>query len=144
MRGGLKSGAIATQAHDTFALKVTKGAAANCWAVGRRRQQRVQLSHPELSAVDPEMSWKQVIKEATDNVEFWLQELQELALLYSQTRGELNPSWVHQQRNDRIQAAEDTRGCVKESTLQMLRETISVLNPTEPYVKKTVHEHINA
>ena len=46
------------------------------------------------------MSWKQVIKEATDNVEFWLQELQELAFLYLQTRGELNPSWVHQQRND--------------------------------------------
>ena len=45
---------------------------------------------------------------------------------------------------DRVQAAEDTRGCVKESTLQMLGGTISVLNPAEPYVKKMVHEHINA
>ena len=68
------------------------------WPAERRRQERFRQEHPGLSAVDEAMPWNTVIKESTDNLDFWLHELQEPAMLYAQTRGDENPSWAHQQR----------------------------------------------
>ena len=48
--------------------------------------------------MDDAKPWNTVIRESTDNLEFWTNELQELALLYSAARGEEAPSWTHQQR----------------------------------------------
>ena len=39
-----------------------------------------------MSAVEVDMPWNSVIKESADNLEFWLNELQEPALLYTQMR----------------------------------------------------------
>ena len=55
----------------------------------RRRQQRFSEAHPAFTAVDGDMPWNSVIRESADNVEFWLNELQEPALLYTQIREEL-------------------------------------------------------
>ena len=64
---------------------------AEFWMAERRRQQRFAGAHPDLSAVDTTMPWNSVIKEAADNVEFWLAELQEPALLYAQAREDPGP-----------------------------------------------------
>ena len=59
---------------------------AEFWTAERRRQQRFAEAHPDFAAVDATMPWNSVIKESADNVEFWLNELQEPALLYAQAR----------------------------------------------------------
>ena len=70
---------------------------AEFWTAERRRQQRFAEAHPDLAAVDATMPWNSVIKESADNVEFWLNELQEPALLYGQAREDPGPpsrDWV--------------------------------------------------
>ena len=62
---------------------------AEFWLSERRRQARFSDAHPSLSAVDQVMPWDSVIREAADNLEFWLSELQEPALLYTQAREEV-------------------------------------------------------
>ena len=37
------------------------------------------------------------MKEATSNVEYWMNSLQEPALIHTKLRGDSNPSWVRQQ-----------------------------------------------
>ena len=59
---------------------------AEFWTSERRRQQRFSEAHPAMSAVEVDMPWNSVIKESADNLEFWLNELQEPALLYTQMR----------------------------------------------------------
>ena len=70
------------------------------WTAEHRRQQRFHQEHPGLSAVDAAMPWNQVIKEATDNIEFWLQELQEPALLYAQAQNDQSQAGNYQQQYD--------------------------------------------
>ena len=67
------------------------------WAAERRRQERFHRDHPELSAFNPSMPWESIIKESTNNVEYWMRELQEPALA-NQERSEVAPSWVKQQQ----------------------------------------------
>ena len=43
------------------------------------------------------MPWRTVIKESTDTLELWLQELQEPAMAYARARADLELSWAHQQ-----------------------------------------------
>ena len=61
------------------------------WTAERRRQQRFAEAHPDFAAVETTMPWNSVIKESADNVEFWLNELQEPALLYAQVREDTSP-----------------------------------------------------
>ena len=82
---------------------------AEFWQSERRRQDRFHGSHPDLSAIDPLMPWNHVIKESAENLEFWLHELQEPALMYSQVRGDSTPSWVHQQRDELEQKGKGKR-----------------------------------
>ena len=70
------------------------------WASERRRQERFQCEHPGLSAFMPKMPWESVIKESTNNVEYWMRELQEPALA-ARDRTDSNPSWVRPQLEDR-------------------------------------------
>ena len=57
----------------------------------KRRQERFTSEHPHLSAMDRSMPWNNVFREAADSVEFWMQELQELALLLTQSMAEHMP-----------------------------------------------------
>ena len=52
-----------------------------------------------MSAYNADMPWESVFREAAINVEFWLRELQEPAMLYSSTRGETAPSWTSQRQD---------------------------------------------
>ena len=61
---------------------------AEFWLSERRRQARFSEAHPNLTSVDQVMPWDTVIREAADNLEFWLSELQEPAMLYTQARDE--------------------------------------------------------
>ena len=45
----------------------------------------VTVEHPQLSAVEHGMPWNNVFREAADSLEFWLQELQEPAMLLTQS-----------------------------------------------------------
>ena len=64
----------------------------------RRRQQRFQAEHPQMTAYDPARPWESVMREAATSVEFWLRELQEPALLYaSSAPANTNPVWTQQQ-----------------------------------------------
>ena len=50
-----------------------------------------------MSALDAEKPWNTVIRESTDNLEYWLQELQEPAMIYSSLRADTAPSYALQQ-----------------------------------------------
>ena len=50
-----------------------------------------------MIAYNPKQPWETVLREAAANVEFWQRELQELALIFLQTRGFDAPSWATQQ-----------------------------------------------
>ena len=63
----------------------------------RRRQERFAKDHPGMSAYKVDMPWETVMREAAVNVDFWLRELQEPAMLYDGTRGTTTPSWTNQQ-----------------------------------------------
>ena len=67
------------------------------WGLERRRQERFHRDHPALSAFQADMPWESIIKESTTNVEFWMRELQEPALVYSREHSDVAPSWVDQQ-----------------------------------------------
>ena len=88
---------------------------AEFWAAERRRQQRFAEAHPDLAAVDATMPWNSVIKESADNVEFWLNELQEPALLYAQVREDPGPQgrdWARKGERSKGKGGHkgDTRG----------------------------------
>ena len=68
------------------------------WAAERRRQARFATAHPGMSAVDDAMPWNTVIKESTENMEFWLNELLGPALRYCSSRGDDAPPDAYQQR----------------------------------------------
>ncbi len=63
----------------------------------KRRQERFHVDHPSMSGFDPLKPWNSVLREATDNTDFWLRELQEPAWLYAERRGSVAPAWTHQQ-----------------------------------------------
>ncbi len=65
----------------------------------KRRQERFHADHPSMSGFDPMKPWNSVFREATDNTDYWLRELQEPAWLYSERRGAVAPSWTHQQQD---------------------------------------------
>ena len=67
------------------------------WLAERRRQERLSKTMPGLSAFIAGMPSESVIKEATTNVEFWMNSFQEQALIHTKIRGDSNPSWVKQQ-----------------------------------------------
>ena len=67
------------------------------WPAERRRQLRFHEAHPQMSALDAEKPWNTVIRESTDNLEYWLQELQEPAMIYSSLRADTAPSYALQQ-----------------------------------------------
>ena len=69
----------------------------------KRRQERFHQEHPGLTAYDASRPWETVLREAATNVEHWQRELQEPALLYTQSRGDAAPSWVKQQQEQRGQ-----------------------------------------
>ena len=71
---------------------------AEFWVAERRRQQRFSEAHPSLTANDPLMPWNLVIKGSSENLGYWLHELQELALMYTQ-QAEAPPSHIHQLRD---------------------------------------------
>ena len=70
--------------------------------IERRRQERFHRDHPGMSAFNSEMPWDTVWREAAVNVDFWLREIQEPAMLYSSTRGETAPSWTSQQLDQQL------------------------------------------
>ena len=66
-------------------------------AAEKRRQERFHNEHPGVSAYDQQAPWNTVLKEATENIEYWTRELAEPALIYTTTRGTQAPSWNTQQ-----------------------------------------------
>ena len=62
-----------------------------------RRQARFHQEHPTISGYDAKAPWNQVFRESALNVEFWLENLQEPAMRYDDTRADVAPSWTHQQ-----------------------------------------------
>ena len=62
-------------------------------AAEKRRQERFHNEHPGVSAYDHQAPWNTVLKEATENSEYWTRELAEPALIYTTTRGTQAPSW---------------------------------------------------
>ena len=69
----------------------------------RRRQERFADDRPGMTAFNKEKPWESVMREASTNVEFWLREWQEPALIYGRARGEEHPSWTHQQLDQQQQ-----------------------------------------
>ena len=79
------------------------------WLTEKRRQERFYREHPELSSYNPRMPWESIIKEAASNVEWWMRELQEPAILYTRERSDVAPSWVTQQRGHRNRHINEAR-----------------------------------
>ncbi len=75
----------------------------------KRRQERFHADHPSMSGYDPLKPWNSVLKEATENTDYWLRELQEPAWLYTERRGAAAPAWTHQQ-DDLEYMARDNQG----------------------------------